>query len=68
MAVGVIIGVAWIAMAVAALTTAASGVNEGRLDWVVGWGLVGVLLLTAGSISIIGTWWHQFRVLGDNGH
>ncbi|HEX7051513.1 MAG TPA: hypothetical protein VF188_15005 [Longimicrobiales bacterium] len=56
------VGILWIAMAAGALVSAARGFAYQRTDWGIGWGLVGVLLLGAGSISIIGTWWHQHRV------
>ncbi|HWV58673.1 MAG TPA: hypothetical protein VNZ57_14550 [Longimicrobiales bacterium] len=66
MAVGLVIGVLWIVMALGALGSAASGLSAGRLDWGIGWGLVGVLLLAAGSCAIVATWWHQFRVLRED--
>lgn len=56
---GVVIGVLWIAMAVATLLSAAEGYQNNRNDWGLGWGLVGLLLLAAGVASIIGSWWHH---------
>ncbi|MGH7482819.1 MAG: hypothetical protein ACRELV_11740 [Longimicrobiales bacterium] len=59
---GVIIGVLWIAMAVATLLSAAEGYRNDRNDWGLGWGLVGILLLGAGVASIVGSWWHHRHV------
>ncbi|HEX6938984.1 MAG TPA: hypothetical protein VF158_06190 [Longimicrobiales bacterium] len=56
------IGAAWIALALLALRSAAQGFVYDRSDWGVGWGLVGTLLLAAGTIAIVGTWWHLNRV------
>lgn len=67
MGMGAVIGILWIAMAGAALRSAFGGLGRGLLDWFVGWGLVGVLLLAAGCAALIGTWWHQFRVVGHGG-
>lgn len=61
-AVGLAIGVTWVVLAVMALRSAARGFAYDRMDWGVGWGLVGILLLTAGTAAVVGTWWHQFRV------
>lgn len=60
---GMIIGVLWIAMAIAALWTAARGYANERTDWALGWGLVGFFLLAAGIAAAAGTWWHNFRVV-----
>lgn len=59
---GIIIGVLWIAMAAVSLWSSARGFLHDRLDWGIGWGLVGVLLLAAGLAAIIGAWWHEYRV------
>ena len=61
-AAGFGIGLTWIALAILALRSAAQGFIDNRSDWGVGWGLVGILLLAAGTIAIVGTWWHQTRV------
>jgi len=63
-AAGLGIGVAWIALAIMALRSAAQGFIDNRSDWGVGWGLVGILLLVGGCVAIVGTWWHQTRVKG----
>lgn len=60
--VGFGIGVLWIALGIAAFWTSARGLAHDRLDWGVGWGLVGLLITLAGASAIGATWWHQFRV------
>ncbi len=60
---GILVGVLWIAMAIAALVSSARGYANDRTDWGLGWGLVGVLLLAAGIAAIAGTWWHNYRVI-----
>lgn len=62
-AAGFGIGALWIILAIVALTSALRGLANDRSDWFAGWGLVGCLLLLAGSIAIIGTWWHNNRVV-----
>lgn len=66
MGIGAAVGILWIAMAVAALVSAFQGLQNGRLDWLVGWGLVGVLMLIGGLAAIGGTWVHQYRL--KDGH
>lgn len=66
MAVGAGIGILWIGLAAVSLVSAARGLANGRSDWALGWGLVGILLAAAGAASVIGTWWHQYRVLRDD--
>jgi dipeptide/tripeptide permease len=68
MIAGSAIGLLWIAIALVALWSAMTGFRQDRLDWGVGWGLVGVLLFAAGSAAIVGSWWHQNRVLRDESH
>ena len=58
LAAALTISVLWTAMAATALWSAARGFANGRPDWGLGWGLVGVLLLAAGAAAGIGTWWH----------
>jgi hypothetical protein len=65
---GLIIGVLWIAMAIAALWTSARGYANGRTDWGLGWGLVGFFLLAGGIAAAVGTWWHNFRVVSRHHH
>jgi hypothetical protein len=65
---GFVIGVLWIGMAAAVLWTAARGYAHGRSDWGLGWGIVGVLLLAAGIAALVGTWWHNFRVVRRSHH
>lgn len=62
LATGIILGILWIAMAVATLISAVEGFQNNRNDWGLGWGLVGALLLLAGASAIVGSWWHEFRV------
>jgi hypothetical protein len=66
LAAGFGIGLLWIVMAASALWSSVRGYANQRLDWGLGWGLVGVLLLAAGLAAMIGTWWHQTRVLGSH--
>jgi hypothetical protein len=68
LAAGFGIGILWVVFAATALLSAARGYSNGRLDWGIGWGLVGVLLLAAGIAAIAGTWWHQTRVARDREH
>ncbi len=65
---GIIIGILWVAMAAAVLWTAARGYAHGRSDWGLGWGIVGVALLAGGIAAIIGTWWHNYRVVDRHHH
>jgi hypothetical protein len=60
---GLAIGVLWIAMAIAVLWTSARGYANGRTDWGLGWGIVGVFLLAGGIAALAGTWYHNFRVV-----
>ena len=62
MAIGAIIGALWIVMALASLWSAFQGLQNGRADWMLGWGLVGILLLIAGTSAVVGTWIHQYRL------
>jgi hypothetical protein len=48
-------------MALFALTKSFAGLNNHRPDYGLAWGLVGVLLLAAGTAAVIGTWWHNLR-------
>ena len=61
LAAGFGIGVLWIAMALYCLYSAISGFSDNRPDYGLAWSLVGVLLLGAGVMSVLGTWWHQLR-------
>lgn len=65
MAIGGGIGLLWIAMAVLSLASAGAGWQRGRFDWLMGWGLVGGLLLLAGVAAAAGTWNHLYRVLRE---
>lgn len=64
LSIGAVIAVLWIAMAATALVSAFQGLRNDRLDWFVGWGLVGGLLLIAGIAAFAGTWVHQQKVRG----
>ncbi len=66
---GIVIGVLWLAMAIASLVSAFQGLANGRSDWWLAWFLVGTLLGAAGLCAIGATLWHQFRVkAGSHGH
>lgn len=65
---GFIIGVLWLAMAAAAIWTAARGYANDRTGWGLGWGLVGAFLTGAALSALIGTWWHNFRVRKTSDH
>jgi hypothetical protein len=58
------IGLLWWAMAVTCLWTAYTGYSNGRFDWGLIWGLIGLLLAGAGTAAMVGTWWHLTRVRG----
>ena len=68
LAAGFGIGIIWLVFAVTCLLSAARGFSNDRPDWGIGWGLVGLLLLAAGTAAMVGTWWHQTRVLGRSDH
>ena len=59
---GMLVGVLWLAMAIAALVSAFQGLANHRSDWWLAWFLVGVLLAAAGLSAILATLWHQFKV------
>ncbi len=59
---GIVVGVLWLAMALASLVSAFQGMANGRSDWWLAWFLVGILLAAAGLSAIGATLWHQFRV------
>jgi hypothetical protein len=63
--VGFGIGVLWWLMAGTSLFSAARGYGNDRYDWGLVWGLIGLLLLAAGTAAMVGTWWHLTRV-GDH--
>jgi hypothetical protein len=50
-------------MAFLSLLSAMEGLRNARFDWLMGWGLVGGLLLLAGAAALAGTWNHLYRVL-----
>lgn len=60
---GVVVGLLWIAMALTCIVSGVRGYANDRGDWGLAWTLIGTLLLVAGLAAIIGTWWHQRRVL-----
>jgi hypothetical protein len=64
--VGFGIGIFWWVMAVTALWSAVRGYNNHRYDWGLTWGLIGLLLLAAGTISMVATWWHLTRIRNDH--
>ncbi len=57
--VGFTVGVVWVLLALGALTSSLRGVAAGRPDWVLGWALVGFLLMGAGLSALIGSWLHH---------
>lgn len=61
LATGFGIGILWVVMAVTSFWSAARGFANGRADWGIAWGLVGLLMLAAGIAAMVGTWWHQTR-------
>lgn len=52
------IGVLWVIMAGTSLWSSVRGYSNHRYDWGLAWGLIGLLLLAAGLISMIATWRH----------
>jgi len=60
------IGILWLLMAGTSLWSAARGFANDRSDWGVAWGLVGILLLAAGTAAMVGTWWHLTRHAEDH--
>lgn len=68
LAAGFGIGLLWVVFAVTCLISALRGFSNDRPDWGFAWGLVGLLLLGAGTAAMVGTWWHQTRVLGGGEH
>ncbi len=69
LASGTIVGVLWLAMAIASLVSAFQGLANGRSDWWLAWFLVGILLAAAGLSAIGATLWHELRVKpGAHGH
>jgi hypothetical protein len=63
--VGFGIGIIWWIMAGTSLFSAYRGYSNDRYDWGLLWGLVGLLLLGAGTAAMAGTWWHLTRVRDD---
>jgi hypothetical protein len=61
-AAGFVVGVLWIAMALAALGQSHWGSAHQRSDWSLAWGIVGVLLLAAGVAAIAGALYHRSMV------
>jgi hypothetical protein len=64
LAAGFGIGILWLLMAGTCLWTSYRGYANDRDDWGLVWGMVGVLLAVAGVAAMVGTWWHQTRVVG----
>lgn len=59
------IGILWLVMAGTSLWSSARGYINGRTDWGLAWGLVGLLLLAAGTAAMVGTWLHLTRSYND---
>ncbi len=64
--VGFGIGIFWIVMAVTALWSSVRGYTNHRYDWGLMWAIIGILLLAAGTLSMVATWWHLTRVRNDH--
>ncbi len=62
LAAGILVGVLWLAMAIASLVSAFQGLANHRSDWWLAWFLVGILLGAAGLCAIGATLWHEFKV------
>jgi hypothetical protein len=60
------VGILWVLMAVTSLWSSVRGYQNHRYDWGLAWGLIGLLLLAAGMISMIATWWHLTRIRNDH--
>ncbi|CAN5890659.1 hypothetical protein BH23GEM9_BH23GEM9_01690 [soil metagenome] len=60
------IGILLCAMAATSLYSAFRGYANDRYDWGLAWGLIGLLLLGAGTAAMVGTWWHLTRVRDDD--
>ncbi|HUP89357.1 MAG TPA: hypothetical protein VM100_08405 [Longimicrobiales bacterium] len=66
LAIGFGIGITWIAMALWCLYNAIfQGYGNDRTDYGFLWSVVGVLLFGCGVAALVGTWWHQFRVMAQ---
>lgn len=52
------VGILWVIMAVTSLWSSVRGFANNRDDWGFAWGLVGILMLTAGIGAMVATWWH----------
>lgn len=61
LAAGFGIGIFWLLMAGTSLWSSARGFGNDRASWGLAWGLVGILLLAAGTAAMVGTWWHLTR-------
>lgn len=68
MAPGLLIGALWVATALGILWVASKGAAHDESGWLLGFGLVGTLLLAAGVAALFGTWWHHARVKRDRHH
>lgn len=55
------IGISWWVMSITCLWSSARGYINGRFDWGLTWGLVGLLLAAGGTAVMFGTWWHLTR-------
>lgn len=60
---GFIIGVLWLAMGATAIWSSVRGYGNGRPDWGLGWGIVAFFLTAGGLSALVGTWWHNYRVV-----
>lgn len=68
LAAGFGVGIIWVIMAITALWSSVRGYANERYDWGLVWAMIGLLLLAAGIAAMVGTWWHQTRVVGRDHH
>jgi hypothetical protein len=59
--VGFGIGILWWIMGITSLWSSFRGYGNERYDWGLAWGLIGLLLLAAGTAAMVGTWMHLTR-------
>jgi hypothetical protein len=55
------IGILWWVMGITSLWSSFRGYGNDRYDWGLAWGLIGLLLLAAGTAAMVGTWLHLSR-------
>ncbi len=58
---GFVIGAIWLLFALSALSSSVSGWSEGHSDLGFWWGVIGVLLLIACGVAIVGTLRYSYQ-------